>query len=82
MKKPKGVTILASMILVFNGMSILWITLMMHPELRGSEDHGEPLFVGAMVFSMIASVVFAIGAISLLKYQEWGRRTVNYATVG
>ncbi len=94
MEKPKGTKILAIIILILSTYGILsGIISFFTMTLYGGYDYGgydqianqigysKTYFVVSSIASLIIQIIFLTGAIGLIKYKEWGRKTIIVAAI-
>ena len=77
MDKPRGIKIIAILILIFSGLSFLG-TIFMY-LLWGLSSYNNLIIE---VIGLVLTIIFIIGAVGLLKYKEWGRKIVIFTAIG
>src|SRR4030067_544021 len=77
MDKPRGIKVIATLILIFSGLSFLG-TIFMY-LLWGLSSYNNLIIE---VIGLVLTIIFIIGAVGLLKYKEWGRKIVIFTAIG
>jgi hypothetical protein len=87
MNKPKSIKVIAILILIFSGLSLLITTynviqVNFFPNGYYPLGHSTNYALINSIITVILDILFIIGAIELLKYKKWGRKIVIYSAIG